>query len=457
MRYVPHKYQEHATEHIIDNPYCGVFIDMGLGKTVSTLTALDLLMNDYLSVGVVLIIAPKRVAEDTWSSEIYKWDHLRHLTVSKVLGSEANRKKALFKKADIYVINRENVEWLVQYCKHTWRFDTVVIDELSSFKSAKSRRFRALKEIRPRIKRLIGLTGTPTPNGMIDLWSQMYLLDMGQRLGKTITSYRQAFFTPGASKGHVVYNYRLNPKAEQLIYDRIEDICISMKADDYLDLPERIDNVVSFKLSDEVWKQYQDFERKEILALASGGEISTPNAAALTNKLLQYANGAIYDEDRKVHLLHDEKLDRLEELIEEANGKPVLVLYNYQHDKDRIKSRFGKKVTTFDEGDTSTIMGKWNQGKIEILLGHPASMGHGLNMQYGGHILIWFGLPWSLELYLQAVARLDRQGQVNVVTNHILLSKGTLDEDVWKALNSKKGGQDALMEAIKAKISLYKV
>lgn len=454
MKYTPHNYQVHATNHVIQHPYSALLLEMGLGKSVSTLTAIDQLMHDYMEVNKVLVVAPKRVAEDTWSAEVQKWDHLRHLTISKVLGSEINRKKALFKKADIYIINRENVEWLVQYVGSMWPFDMVVIDELSSFKSAKSRRFKAMRAIRPKIKRLVGLTGTPAPNGLIDLWSQLYLLDQGERLGKTISAYRQAFFKPGKSNGHIVYNYRLLPEAEQQIFSRIEDICVSMKAEDYLELPERIDNVVKVKLEEKAMKAYYEFEKKEILALASGDEISTPNAAALTNKLLQFANGAIYDEERNVHKLHGDKLDQLDELIEAANGKPVLVFYTYKHDLDRIKERFKARVVTFEEG-TSKVMQRWNNKEIEILCGHPASMGHGLNLQSGGHIMVWFGLPWSLELYQQAVARLDRQGQIEVVTNHILISEGTMDEDVWKALQGKEAGQDALMEAVKARIEKY--
>lgn len=454
MQFTPHAYQLHAIDHVVKNPFSALFLDLGLGKTISTLTAVDQLMYDSFEVNKVLIIAPKRVAEETWSAEIAKWDHIKHLSLVKVLGSEVNRKKALFKKADIYVINRENVEWLVQYIGAMWPFDMVVVDELSSFKSAKSRRFKALRAIRPKIKRLVGLTGTPAPNGLIDLWSQMYLLDQGERLGKTISAYRAAFFKPGKQVGHIVYSYRLLPEAEQQIFSRIEDICVSMKAEDYLELPERIDNVVKVKLEEKTLKAYYEFEKKEILALANGDEISTPNAAALTNKLLQFANGAIYDEQRVWHKLHDDKLDQLEELIEAANGKPVLVFYTYKHDLERIKGRFKGKVVTFEEG-TSKVMQRWNNKEIEILCGHPASMGHGLNLQSGGHIMIWFGLPWSLELYQQAVARLDRQGQVEVVTNHILLSECTMDEDVWKALNGKEAGQDALMEAVKARIEKY--
>lgn len=455
MQYTPHAYQQHAINHVIKHPFSALLLEMGLGKSSATLTAIDQLMHDYMEVNKVLVIAPKRVAEDTWTSEINKWDHLKHLTVSKVLGSEVNRKKALFKKADIYVINRENVEWLVQYIGAMWPFDMVVVDELSSFKSAKSRRFKALRAIRPKIKRLVGLTGTPAPNGLIDLWSQMYLLDQGERLGKTIGAYRAAFFKPGKQVGHIVYNYRLLPEAEQQIFSRIEDICVSMRAEDYLELPERIDNVVKVKLEEKTLKAYYEFEKKEILALANGDEISTPNAAALTNKLLQFANGAIYDEQRVWHKFHDDKLDQLEELIEAANGKPVLVFYTYKHDLERIKERFKGKVVTFEDGGTSKVMQRWNNKEIEILCGHPASCSHGLNLQAGGHIMIWFGLPWSLELYQQAVARLDRQGQVETVTNHILLSEGTMDEDVWKALSNKSVGQDVLMEAVKARIEKY--
>lgn len=452
MEYKPHGYQAHATEHIVKNPEAGLFMEMGLGKTVATLTAIDRLIYEDFEVDRVLIIAPLRVAEITWTDEIEKWDHLKHLKVVKILGKESARKAALLKKGDIYLINRENVPWLVSYLQGNWIFDMIVVDELSSFKSAKSARFRALRKVRPRSKRVVGLTGTPSPNGLIDLWSQVYLLDMGKRLGQSITNYRNVFFVPGKSNGHVVYNYRLRPESEKAIYDRIGDICISMKAKDYLELPERIDVVKKIEFTEETKKLYHQFERTEILKLAEETEISVANAAALTNKLLQFSNGAVYDENRKVWQLHDEKLDVLEELIEEAGDTPVLVFYSYKHDIDRIKNRLGKSAVLLED---SSQISDWNKKKIKILLAHPASAGHGLNMQDGGNVIVWFGLPWSLELYQQAVARLHRQGQRQVVSNYMLVCKGTMDEDVYHALSNKSKGQESLMEAVKAKIAAY--
>ena len=453
MKYVPHKYQEQSVQYIIDRPFSALFLDLGLGKTSTTLTAIDLLINDYFEVDRVLVIAPLRVAQSTWTDEIDKWDHLKHLTVSKILGTESNRKAALLKKADIYIINRENVPWLVSHLAGHWIFDMVVIDELSSFKSPKSARFKALRSVRPKMRRVVGLTGTPSPNGLIDLWSQMFLIDMGQRLGKSVTAYRQNFFHPGASNGQVVFNYKINKGSEEEIYSRIGDICISMKAVDYLNVPERMDHSIKVLLTDAQKEQYEEFEKSQVLALCSGPEISVANAAALTNKLLQYANGALYDEDKNWHEVHDAKLDALEEIIEEANGKPVLVFYSYKHDLARIQKKFGKVVRVLE---TDQDIKDWNAGKIEILIAHPASAGHGLNLQHGGNIIVWFGLPWSLELYQQAVARLHRQGQTSIVMNYRLITKGTLDEDVLMALDRKAIGQDALMEAVKARIEKYK-
>lgn len=453
MNYVPHKYQDHSTQHVITNPFSALLLEMGLGKTVSTLTAIEKLIYDYFEVDKVLVIAPLRVAESTWTDEIAKWDHLKHLTVSKVLGAESTRKAALLRKADIYLINRENVPWLVSHLAGHWIFDMVVIDELSSFKSSKSARFKALRSVRPKMKRVVGLTGTPSPNGLIDLWSQMFLIDMGQRLGKSITNYRQTFFHPGASNGQVVFNYKINKGSENEIFSRIEDICISMKAVDYLDLPERMDHTIKVLLSEEQTKEYQEFEKNQVLALCSGPEISVANAAALTNKLLQYANGALYDENKNWHEVHDAKLDALGEIIEEANGKPVLVFYSYKHDLARIQKKFGKSVRVLD---TPQDIEDWNAGKIEIFIAHPASAGHGLNLQHGGNIIVWFGLPWSLELYQQAVARLHRQGQSLSVMNYRLITQGTMDQDVLRALDHKAIGQDALMEAVKARIDKYK-
>jgi SNF2 family DNA or RNA helicase len=454
MNYTPYEYQNYATRHIIDHPGCGLFLEMGLGKTVSTLTAIDQLLNDYMDVTKVLVIAPKRVAEDTWTTEAGKWDHLRHLRISLVLGSERNRIEALREKADIYVINRENVAWLVSHYSSAFPFDMVVIDELSSFKSAKAIRFKALRMIRPKIKRVVGLTGTPAPNSLIDLWPQLYLLDQGERLGKTITGYRQQYFTEGRRNGHVVYDYKLRSNGEQAIYDKIGDICISMKAKDYLSLPGRIDRDVKIKLPDPVMKKYLEFEKECVLALEDLDDITAVNAAGLTNKLLQFANGAVYNDEKAWHEVHKQKLEALEEVIEEANGQPVLCFYSYRHDLERIQKTF--KTLKPVELKSSADIRNWNNRGIRLLIAHPASAGHGLNLQMGGNILSWFGLPWSLELYLQAVARLDRQGQMSVVINNRLLVEGTMDEDVLKALDEKCHGQDVLMDAVKARIEKYK-
>lgn len=453
MEFKAHPYQEFAIEHVINHSSAGLFLDMGLGKTVSTLTAVDRLMYDNLEVDRVLVIAPKRVAEDTWTSEAAKWDHLSHLRISVVLGTERQRKEALKADADIYVINRENVAWLVGYYQTAFPFDMVVIDEMSSFKSAKSIRFKSLRMVRPGIKRVVGLTGTPAPNGLIDLWPQLYLLDMGERLGKTISGYREKYFTPGKTNGQVVFDYKLRENSERMIYDRISDICVSMKAKDYLSLPERINRTVRVYLPEPVLRQYEDFEREQILEIDEEG-IAAVNAAALSNKLLQFANGAIYDADKNYHEVHDAKLEALEELVEAANGQPVLVFYSFRHDLERIKARL--KAFKPQELNTPEDIRKWNSGRIQVLLAHPASAGHGLNLQAGGNIIVWFGLNWSLELYQQANARLDRQGQVKPVIVHHLVVSGTMDEDVMKSVENKAERQEALMEAIKARIRKYK-
>lgn len=445
MNYKPHDYQAYAKDWIIDHKNSGLLLDMGLGKTIVTLTAIDELMFDYFEISKVLVIAPLRVAQSTWDAEIDKWDHLQDLTLSKVLGPEKERRQALHTPADIYIINRENVTWLVQTLKGSWDFDMVVIDELSSFKSPKSQRFKSLRKVRPLISRIVGLTGTPSPNGLIDLWAQMYLLDGGDRLGRTITAYRDRYFLPDKRNQHIIFSYKLKPQAEERIYEKIEDICISMKSKDYLNLPERINNLVPVMLKDKA--KYDQLEKDLLLELEEG-DIVANNAAGLTNKLLQFANGAIYDEDGEVSIIHDDKLKLLDDLIEVANGKPVLVFYSFIHDKDRIKARY-KNVKTLD---TAEDIKKWNKGEIEILLAHPASAGHGLNLQSGGNIIIWFGLTWSLELYMQANARLDRQGQTESVIVHHLVAKDTVDEDVMKALENKEIGQEALLKAMKARI-----
>jgi len=411
-------------------------------------------MYNYFEITKVLIIAPLRVAKMTWGQEIEKWDHLKHLKISKVLGSEKKRLEALNTEADIYIINRENTEWLVNYYGRAWPFDMVVIDELSSFKSNKSKRFKALRKVRPLIRRIVGLTGTPAPNGLIDLWPQMYLLDRGERLGKTITGYREKYFKPYKRDWQTgtVYEWSLKDGAEKEIYKQISDICISMKAEDYLEVPELLEIPVEIELSTKDYNRYKKLERDLLLPLKDNTEIEAMSAAALSNKLLQMANGAVYDEDKQFHIIHDEKLKVLEEIIEAANGKPVLVFYNYKHDLERIKAYF-KNVRTLDnESDIQD----WNSGKIPILLLHPASAGHGLNLQAGGNTIVWFGLNWSLELYQQANARLHRQGQTSKVTAYLLVAKDTIDEDVVQAIRAKANGQDALIEALKARLKELK-
>lgn len=417
-----HSYQTFAVQHIISHPEAGLLLDMGLGKTVSTLTAIKKLMDEYLEVNKVLIIAPKRVAESTWCDEIEKWEHLKGLTVSKILGSQKQRKEALKASADIYTINRENVVWLVSHLQGYWPFDMVVIDELSSFKSSKSARFRALRLVRPKTNRVVGLTGTPAPNGLIDLWSQIYLLDMGARLERTITAYRTKYFRPGRTNGQIVFDYKLNNGSEEAIYKQIGDICISMKAEDYLQLPERIDRTVDVHLTEKLAEQYMEFEKEQVLALENeDGDISAVNAAALSNKLLQFSNGAIYDSERNVHEIHSEKLEALEEIVEAANGQSVLVFYSFRHDVSRIMRKL-KSFHPKEIGGPEDIKA-WNNGNLPLLLAHPASAGHGLNLQGGGHIIVWFGLPWSSELYQQANARLYRQGQSKPVIIHHLIAR----------------------------------
>ncbi|ASB66388.1 DEAD/DEAH box helicase [Bacillus amyloliquefaciens] len=447
MKFKPHQYQEHAIKHIIDTHAAGLFLDMGMGKTVSTLTAVSDLLYDYFDVSNVLVIAPLRVAEDTWSRESEKWDHTSYLKVSKVLGPESSRIMALDMKADIYVINRENVEWLVNFYGKKWPFDMVVIDELSSFKSSKAKRFRALKKVRPFIKRIVGLTGTPAPNSLIDLWPQMYLLDQGERLGKTVTSYREKYFQPDQRNRTVIYSWKLKEGAEKAIHEKVSDICISMQARDWLQLPERIDNIVKVRMTDKVKAKYKQLE-KDLLLPFLDGDVVADTAAVLSNKLLQLANGAVYDENGEIQKLHDEKLNALEDIVDAANGKPILVFYSYKHDLERIQQKFKKAKPL----DSSREIADWNNGKIEMLLAHPASTGHGLNLQDGGHVIVWFGMTWSLELYQQANARLDRQGQKHsVIVNH-LVTEGTVDEDVMRALEGKAVGQNALMEAVKARL-----
>lgn len=447
VRFRPHDYQVTAMDWIRERPYAGLLLDMGLGKTVIALTVINELLYDSFDTNRVLVIAPLKVAEDTWSRETAKWAHLAHLRISKVLGSEKERRAALAADADIYVINRENVVWLVETMGAGWNFDTVVVDELSSFKSHQAKRFRAMRKVRPRVKRLIGLTGTPMPNGYMDLWAEVYLLDRGERLGKTITGYRNEYFSVLQRPGFQIYTLRSG--ADKTINARIRDICLSMKASDYLKLAEPLRITVPVALAEPEMARYRTMERDAVLELGET-EITAASAAAVTTKLLQLANGAVYDEGRKVTQVHDQKLARLEELVEEAAGRPVLVFYSYQHDRDRIKARLGALVR---ELKTPEDIRDWNDGKIEVLLAHPASCGHGLNLQEGGDIIVWFGLSWSLEQYQQANARLHRQGQTGSVRIYHLTATGTVDEDVLKVLEGKGQTQEEFLRALKARIA----
>lgn len=473
MKFKPHQYQEYAIQHVMKNAAAGLFLDMGLGKTVCALTATADLLHDYFDIAKVLVIAPLRVAEGTWGNEVNKWDHLRYLRVSKILGPEKDRIQALNARADIYVINVDNLPWLCEQYgefiekdrpkseedkpkkrlwvwRKKWPFDMVIMDEMSLFKNQDTVRFEMMRRTRPFVKRLIGLTGTPAPNGLLDLWPQMYLLDRGARLGQTITGYRYRYFKPGKrNKKGKIYQYIPWPESEKAIHEKISDICISMKAADWLELPERINNIISLKLQPKTREKYKQLERDLLLPFV-GGDVVANTAAILSNKLLQLANGAVYDENRGVQVLHNEKLEALEEIIETSNGQPVLVFYSYLHDLARLKEHLKKYNPR--ELLKNTDIEDWNTGKIQVLLAHPASAGHGLNLQAGGHIIVWFGLTWSLERYLQANARLDRQGQQNGVIVHHLLAEGTIDEDVMEALTGKAKTQDALLEAVKARI-----
>jgi SNF2 family DNA or RNA helicase len=486
--YNPWPYQAFAEQHVLDNLGSMLILDMGLGKTVITLTAIDKLMFELLEVTKVLVVAPKSVAECVWSDEAAKWDHLKHLRFSIVLGNEKQRKEALKAKADIYVINRDNIAWLVAQYGSKLPFDMVVLDESSSFKNPKSGRFKSMKTGRPCVKRIALLTGTPLPNGLLDFWSQMFLIDRGQRLGDEFERYRDKYFKKAEREpGTPAFGYELrtfaNPRPknglydneswdrkimhdvfgrdywEAEIYDKIRDVCVSMKAEDYLQLPERIDRVVRINLPHEIKEQYDEFERKLVLELTEQDTITAINAAGLTNKLLQFSNGAVYDAERNVHEVHCEKLDKLEEIIECANGQPVLVFYSYQHDLSRMKERLKsyKPVELRDgaDGKLKSKVAAWNSKKFRVMLAHPASAGHGLNLQAGGNIIVWFGLPWSLELYMQANARLHRQGQTKPVVIHHLVANGTMDEDVMAALSGKADQQNALMRAVKARIEKY--
>ena len=444
--YKPHNYQKYAEDFLIEHEEAGLFMDMGLGKTVVTLTALSKLSWD---IDRVLVIAPKRPAIDTWPEELTKWDHLTGLTWALATGSEKERERALVRGAFITIINRENVVWLVnKYKRKPWPFDCVVIDELSSFKSSKSQRFRALKRVRPFIRRVIGLTGTPASNGYMDLWAECYLLDQGKALGKTLTTYRDIYFTPGRRNGNIIYEWNLRENAKELILDRLKPMCVSMKTEDYLELPDRLDIIRKFELSGKSKKMYQQME-KDLLLEVDDSMIDAVNSAVLTTKLMQICSGAIYDENGDAAYLHDEKFEALDQLIEEANGENVLIFYGFRHECDRLLKRYPEAVDIKDKGAIQA----WKAGKIKILLAHPASAGHGLNLQSGGSISIWFSLPMSLELYQQAVKRLHRQGQQNIVRNYILIARDTFEEEVYyRILMNKETRQNAILELLKAKI-----
>lgn len=423
-----------------------------VSKTVSTLTAIDLLLNDYFEAGRVLVIAPLRVADDTWARETAKWDHLRHLRISKVLGSAETRRRALRAEADIYVINRENVEWLVSEYGSKWPFDTVVIDESSSFKNPQAKRFKALRRVRPFIKRLVQLSGTPAPNSLMDLWPQVYLLDQGERLGNTITGFRDRYFIAGSRSGHVVYEWKQKQEAEERIYEAISDIAVSMKAADWLELPERVDRAVPVKLTAAAEALYKKLERELLLEYVDA-DVVAQTAAVLSNKLLQMASGAVYDEDRGVKEIHDAKLDALEDIIEAAQGKPVMVFYNFQHSLSRIQQRFPQARTLRKGRDGNEDIRAWNSDEIPLLLLHPKSAGHGLNLQESScETVVWFDQIWSLEEDQQANARVHRQGQTRRIVVMRLVAEGTMDEEAVAALERKAAGQDALMEAVKARI-----
>ena len=453
MRYSPHEYQRFVIDYIKKNPIAAVFLDMGLGKTSITLTALNDLLFDSFDVHRVLVVAPLRVARNTWSSEIRKWEHLQDLQYSIVVGTEKERMTALEKRADIYIINRENVQWLVEKSGKKFDYDMVVVDELSSFKNHEAKRFRAFMKVRPKVKRIVGLTGTPSSNGLMDLFAEFKLLDMGERLGRFIGAYRANFFRPDKMNGPIVYSYKLIPGAETMIYNRISDITISMKATDYLKMPELVSSRYEVQMDDVEKQKYEEFKKDLVLEIEDG-EITAANAASLSGKLSQMANGAVYSDDLTVMQIHDRKLDALEDIIEAANGKPVLVAYWFKHDLTRITERLRKLNVIYQKLDSDESIRKWNSKELQVGLIHPASAGHGLNLQSGGSTMVWFGLTWSLELYQQTVARLWRQGQTEntVVIQHIVTA-GTIDERILKALEQKDNTQSALIDAVKAEVS----
>lgn len=448
MKYKPHSYQEYAIKYIEAHPISALLIDMGLGKTSITLTAIRNLLFDSFEVCKVLVIAPLRVAKNTWTDEIKKWEHLNALTYSLIIGNENERLSALNKKADIYIINRENVDWLVNKSGYKFDFDMVVIDELSSFKNHQSKRFKSLMKVRPLVKRIVGLTGTPSSNGLMDLFAEFKILDMGKRLGYFIGQYRNTYFKPDKMNGPIVYSYKPLPNAENAIYEKISDITVSMKANEYLKMPELVTSNYVAELSDSEKNQYDRMKKSLVLEITDG-EITASNAASLSNKLCQLSNGAIYDDEQNIVEIHNRKLEALEDIIESMNGKPLLVAYWYRHDLERIKKRFSVR-----EIKTSEDISDWNDGKIPVALIHPASAGHGLNLQNGGSTLVWFGLTWSLELYQQTNARLYRQGQKNTVVIQHIITKGTIDEQILKALQKKNKTQADLIDAVRADLEV---
>ena len=447
MKYSPHDYQRYAAEFIITHPISALLLDMGLGKTSITLTAINDLLFDSFEVHKVLVVAPLRVARDTWSAEIEKWEHLKNLRYSVVIGTAQERISALSTPADIYIINRENIQWLVEESGLPFDFDMAVIDELSSFKNHQSKRFRAFMKSRPKLKRIVGLTGTPAGNGLMDLFAEFKLLDMGERLGRLIGQYRNTYFQPDKRNGMVIYSYKPLPNAERQIYDKISDITISMKAADHLKMPKLISAEYTVRISEKEKEKY-DRLKKDLILSTEDNEVTAANAASLSNKLSQMANGAVYSDDESVIQIHDRKLDALEDIIESMNGKPLLVAYWFKHDLERIRKRFEIR-----EIKSSEDISDWNSGIIPVALIHPASAGHGLNLQNGGSTLVWFGLTWSLELYQQTNARQWRQGQTadTVVIQHII-AKGTIDEQIMKVLKTKDTTQAALITAVKAEV-----
>ena len=446
MKFIPHDYQQYAIDFIKSHKTAAVLLDMGLGKTVITLTALNDLLFDRFEISRVLVIAPLRVAQNTWPQEIGKWEHLNHIRYSVAVGTEKDRFEALRKQASLYIINRENVPWLVE--KTDFTYDAIVIDELSSFKNWSSKRFKALMKVRPLAKRVIGLTGTPSSNGLMDLFAEFKVLDMGQRLGRFITTYRQDYFVPDKRNGQVVFSYAPLPGAEERIYEKIADITISMKAADHLRMPELIEREYSVRMDEAEKKIYTEMCEQLVLQM-KGDEVTAANAGVLFGKLAQMANGAVYTDDGATLHIHDRKLDALEDIIESMNGKPLLVAYWFRHDAERIE-----KCLPCVRLDTDDAIACWNRGEIPVALIHPASAGHGLNLQSGGSTLVWFGITWSLELYQQTVARLYRQGQNSntVVVQHII-AEGTIDERILRALKRKDKTQAALIEAVKAEVT----